>query len=141
MAFGAAPALCAQRLPPGVRHAAHRRHHGLTRVGAGLEKGVYFSSPPHSTGRYPQLSPRQVAARAEPARHGLELQYTARISNGSDGWRLCAPYAKSAGNTVNPLCFPASHNWRSNVASVTDSSNPSCHWITHQEPLLSCAIP
>jgi hypothetical protein len=36
----AIPAPRAQRLPSGARHAAHRRHHGLTRVGAGLEKCV-----------------------------------------------------------------------------------------------------
>jgi hypothetical protein len=34
------PAPCAQRLPAGARHAARCRHHGLTRVGAGLEKCV-----------------------------------------------------------------------------------------------------
>jgi hypothetical protein len=43
--FGAAPAPCARRLPASGRHAAHRRHDGLTRVGAGLEKCVCFSYP------------------------------------------------------------------------------------------------
>jgi hypothetical protein len=36
------PAPCAQRLPASARHAARCRHHGLTRVGAGLEKCVWF---------------------------------------------------------------------------------------------------
>jgi L-alanine-DL-glutamate epimerase-like enolase superfamily enzyme len=36
---------CAQRLPPGAWHAAHRRHHGLTSASAGLEKRVYFAYP------------------------------------------------------------------------------------------------
>jgi hypothetical protein len=41
-----APCASALSLARGARHAARRRHHGLIRVGAGLEKRVCFAYPP-----------------------------------------------------------------------------------------------
>ena len=58
------PAPCAQRLAAVAGHASHRRHHGLTRVGAGLESAFVFPILCRR-GHFPTIQSRRAWGPAE----------------------------------------------------------------------------